>query len=197
MMMLAEIDEPKLLQIEEFINKNRGLLTTLKCCYSDIYRNQKVFSFLPGHRAIILNIKSTILRLKEAEKSEVEPNVSEEQPPNKMCRKEVQDDNVPKKQLIASLSSYPAKKLGLNLGAGVISERNIHDYKVDLKGNQKIYSCVFSCPFCPAAIPVKRDPFWKSSNVTTHIKLHIQKYQAQGSTNMNMENVIVEEHSIE
>lgn len=133
LMMLAEIDEAKLLQLEEFINNNRSLLTTLKCCYSDVYRNQTVFSFLPGHRATILNIKSTISRLKEAEKNEIVLNASEEPPKKKMRLKKVQDDNVPKKQLTASLSSYPAKKLGFDLGAGVIPERNNHDYKVDLK----------------------------------------------------------------
>lgn len=51
------------------MNGRRSVIDELNCCFSDTYKNQTVFTFIPGHRAAILGIPNQIDRMK-AEKQQ-------------------------------------------------------------------------------------------------------------------------------
>lgn len=72
---LAQISEDKLRTVEEHINNNRGLIFRMKCCYSNEYRQQETFRFLPGHRAAILAIGQHIEQMKKDSKLKSKPKV--------------------------------------------------------------------------------------------------------------------------
>lgn len=77
-----------------------------------------------------------------------------------------------KSTLIQNLIKY-ARKKGFALPEGVISERNVVDFKCELSGEKKVFKCSFSCPFCATVIPVNFKSYWRSSNASSHLKGHM------------------------
>lgn len=57
-------------EIERHLQNNSDVLNELNCCYSEIYKNQKLFKLLPGHRAILRVIPKFAAQLR---KEPVEP----------------------------------------------------------------------------------------------------------------------------
>lgn len=56
---LNKISVQNINEIEEYINKGtsgRDLIQSFDCCYNQTYKDQSQFSFLPGHRAVLLAI---------------------------------------------------------------------------------------------------------------------------------------------
>lgn len=60
---LSQIDEEKIVDIENFLNTNKRYVGKLKCCYSKHYKDLEIFKFLPGHKAILKTIPSQIEEL--------------------------------------------------------------------------------------------------------------------------------------
>lgn len=184
---LAELNDEKIAKLEDHIGKNPALVANSKCCYSDTYKSQTKFGFLPGHKAIILGIARQISRMKEHSSSN---SVAKKSKSKVKIRSETQI----KSMLIESLSAF-STKFGLKLPAGVISGRNITNFEEMLgdtneeNGGEKAYQCTFSCPFCINIIPVSYKAYWQSSNVTRHIQHHIK----ESAEEVRYEDVIVEE----
>lgn len=167
LMGLAELNEQKISKIEKHVNKNRAIIEKMDCCNSETYKGQAEFCFIPGHESIILAIPKQITQLKEKRsqklKAKGETNKSED---------------VLKTTLIRNLIKFAQKK-GLVLPEGVISERNIVDFKCEHLGANKVFKCGFSCPFCATVIPVFFKSFWRSSNASSHLKDHINGADVQ------------------
>lgn len=166
---LAGIGEEELLKIERHINSEPGLINNLKCCYSDVYKDQEVFQFLPGHKATILGMKTQIQQLKAhwTENPE-EANKSK----TSLKRNRVLDrtaDEV-KSILIESLRAFLKKH---KVPEQIITARNIVNFKEEAEGDRKTYRCEFSCLFCSKRIAVLYKKFWMNSNVTKHLKDHV------------------------
>lgn len=53
---INQINESKLVEIEEFVNENQDIVEKLDCCYADTYKSLGKFRFLPAHRLIILHL---------------------------------------------------------------------------------------------------------------------------------------------
>lgn len=62
------------------------------------------------------------------------------------------------------------------LPPGIISAKNIRNFERGTDG-EFVCKCKFACPFCSRVIPVKFKEFWMSSNITTHMKKHIEDDQ--------------------
>lgn len=172
---LAELNEDRVAKVEGHINENPDLVTNLKCCYSETYQNQTTFSFLPGHKATILGIGQQVARMKEQHTTvKLMPN----KPKPKV--KKIQSATHIKSMLIEKLIAYPGKH-GVKLLAGVISEGNIMDFEATSKdGEVNGAQCVFSCPLCVKFIPTSYTTHWKSSNVTNHIRTHVEDLKKSG-----------------
>lgn len=164
-MSLAEIDEDKLRKIEEHVNSNIHLVKDLKCCYSKDYKTQTKFEFLPGHKATILGIKDQIAQMKA----------------NGMCtQKKTKRTTQPKHQseqelktvLVRSLDMYAQKQ---GLPAGIITLRNIVNFKSEKLDNETVYKCGMSCVFCSKVSAVSYKGYWMKSNATKHIKEHTEQ----------------------
>lgn len=120
---LSEMDNEKLHAVESFINENRELVTDTKCCYSDMYKKQEIFSFLPGHKATILGIAEQVKRFKEH--LETVPQHKASKP------KKIQSEAQLKTALVNRLAAY-STKLDFTLPTGSISVRNIHNFKEEM-----------------------------------------------------------------
>lgn len=161
---LLELDESKLELLESHINENRQVLSDLNCCFSDDYKNQSQFHFLPGHRATILGIKNQVIAMKESRSRG-----------SKSKSKPIKTGDELKEMLIKSLDMYATKK---GLPANTISESNIVGFEEKLVDGNKIYRCGFSCLFCSKVIPTLYKTYWMTSNATKHLKVHLD----EGST---------------
>lgn len=55
---INQINESKMVEIENFVDENQGIIEKLECCYADTYKSLKKFRFLPAHRLIIFHLSS-------------------------------------------------------------------------------------------------------------------------------------------
>lgn len=98
-----------------------------------------------------------------------------------MGRKETPDllsNEVLKGKLIKNLMVYSkgqGSKSGYQMPDDVISEANIHDFESESNGSDVLYKCRLSCPFCTKTFSVIYKHFWMTSNVTKHLKMHINQ----------------------
>lgn len=160
-MALNELDHSKLELVESHINENRHLLTELKCCYSDVYRSQPEFQFLPGHRATILGLKNQINKMKENRNQKRKALGSKRKPDKSIDELQT--------QLIISLDKFSTKH---GFPANLISDKNIVDWFETSVEGQTVYKCGFSCVFCSKVVPMQHKSYWMTSNATKHIKTH-------------------------
>lgn len=159
---LSSLDVNKLKIIEQYITRNKDLTANLDCCFSEEYKNKENFEFLPGHESVILRIPGLIEESRKNKPSKLK-NLSK----NTSRTKEELID-----LLINNLLKYSGKQ-GFQFPEGSISQLNIREVEGDVEhGNIK---CKFSCPFCPKIIPIKYKSFWESSNITSHLKSHINE----------------------
>lgn len=143
------------------MNNHRNILNQLNCCFSDIYKSQTDFSFMPGHRAAILAIPAQIDKMHSQGKKKV------------VRKRKTRTTEELQKMLIAQLNSYPSK-IGFNLPNGVISELNIVNVVWEKQDDDSLtMDCGFSCPFCDKVTKVTFKNFWWSSNATKHLKKHV------------------------
>lgn len=57
---INQLNESTLDEVEQFVDKNRHILSELGCCNADTYKNLAKFRFLPGHRLLILRLPGYI-----------------------------------------------------------------------------------------------------------------------------------------
>lgn len=159
---LSGIDEEKIKEIEVFLTSNKQFVNELKCCQSEWYKELEHFQFLPGHKAIILALPEKIKEM-TTEKSK-----------SKLCLNQnnsAQDEEL-KQHLIKNLIAFSGKA-GFQLPQQAISEANIHEFERGSDDNVFVAKCRFSCPFCSKNYSVIYKKNWQSSNVTAHLRKHI------------------------
>lgn len=159
---LSGIDEEKIKEIEVFLTSNKQFVNELKCCQSEWYKELEHFQFLPGHKAIILALPEKIKEM-TTEKSK-----------SKLCLNQnnsAQDEEL-KTHLIKNLIAFSGKA-GFQLPQQAISEANIHEFERGSDDNVFVAKCRFSCPFCSKNYSVIYKKNWQSSNVTAHLRKHI------------------------
>lgn len=166
---LSQINENKVAEIENFLNTNRQIISELKCCHTAWYQNMENFIFLPGHKSIILSLPDQI-------KAMTEKTMEKTNPISKSKRNKVQSDEELINHLVSNLQEFTknqAEKAGFEMTTEVISPINIHHFERTSNTDSFVAKCRFSCPFCSKSYAVAYKKFWMSSNVTTHLKMHI------------------------
>lgn len=161
---LQNITESIIKDIEQHINLNRELLNDIDidCCFSDAYKNNRPFVFMPGHKAIILAIPAMMESAYEP-KSKPEKEKSEEFVENQLI-----------KRLQKTLIKAAQDNNRGNVEASMISSENLYDWTHDNDTSETpTYKCRFLCPYCDKSIRVIYKQYWRSSNVTNHIKNHL------------------------
>lgn len=159
MISLRAIDENAVMQLEEHVTKNPGCLSELSCCFSDFYKNQDAFSFMPGHKAAILGIPRRIEEI-ESQKSRTR-------------KRKLRTLDDLQAMLIAQLNAYPAK-IGFVLPEPIVTERNLVNVNCEKQADDSlVVDCGFSCPFCAKVSNVKFKKYWWTSNATRHLKMHV------------------------
>lgn len=167
-MSLKAIDIASISKLEEYANENRHLINNLECCFSAVYKAQDIFKFLPGRKAIILDIPRQIKDMSEQKKK---------QKPGRKPKERSLDTLL--MMLISQLSMYPSK-VGFNLPNGIISERNIVFTEYEQQDdNAIVVHCGFSCPFCKKVTKITFKNYWWVSNAKKHLKTHIDEELAR------------------
>lgn len=174
---LSRIDAEKLCSIESFLNKNKGYISQLDCCYAAHYKRLEVFEFLPGHKDLILAIPSLLPQMKGS----ISPYSL------KRNKKTLSDDEL-KNKLISNLLHY-AENIGLEIEDGKITHVNIHNFQRSANENDFLCKCGFICPFCAKVFKLTYKTYWGSSNVTTHFKEHMQTFEQIADLPINMESL--------
>lgn len=164
---LLQINPNTLRNIESFLNNHKMFITQLKCCYHEHYKSLDIFEFLPGHKEIILAIPSQIQQMKQMKSKR---NVQSKY-------KSTPSDSDLKSSLVTKLTKY-AQNIGLELPDESITEMNLTEYVRGSEGDPFICQCRFICPICAKNMLVSYVSYWKSSNITTHIKDHLIEEEA-------------------
>lgn len=160
MMSLQQLNSENLYEIEEYINGNEHILMELRCCQCQTYRYQSKFSFLPGHRCIILNLPIF------AAKIPIDAKTIE----TKKSRKVVKFVNQSKlkENLINKLVTYVQ-----TIGLGCEETLKSQSYEITDCG-AAMYQCAINCPICKRKYSATYKHFWKLSNIFTHLKKHVE-----------------------
>lgn len=160
---LAEIDDAKIGQIEDHINKNSSLVANLKCCYSGEYKKQTIFHFLPGHKAAIVGIKNKVMEMKDKGLLTLKTRKRSTQP-------KARSQEELKTSLIKALNTFFGK---YSLPNNIFTERNILDFQTTVENEMDVHKCRISCVFCPKKYNAIYKGYWMTSNATKHLKNHI------------------------
>lgn len=158
---LKQMSEPKIVEIEKFLNENKQFVQKFKCCHSDHYKQLDIFTFLSGHRSIILTVPDKLNSNKTMKKTRIGSNEELKQ------------------NLIKNLMACSGKA-GFQFPEGIISESNIENFERVIEDNL-VCKCQFICPFCPKSFPLKFRKFWEPSNATKHLKSHIAEQSHEQS----------------
>lgn len=167
---LSQLTEEKIKVIEEFHTQNNEFVAKFDCCHHEHYKELNPFVFLPGHKAIIMAIPNQIEQIKCVEKPKTKC-VPTSLKPN------LQSDEELKDKLIVNLMKYSGKA-GYQFPDDVITEVNLHNFIRGSTDDNFVCKCQFSCPFCSKMFQLVYKSFWMSSNVTQHLKMHINTEQA-------------------
>lgn len=164
---LKAIDAAKIVDIEAYLSEHRlSWINDLTCCQSEDYKKQASFQFLPGHKAIVLNIPEQIKQMNGVQKVAANKERT-------VTNKDRTDDEL-KDKLISNLMMFMEKN-NFALAPGMISSKNIHDFERATDSCDFVCKCRFGCPFCARVFPVKFKQFWMSSNIVKHLKSHIEE----------------------
>lgn len=159
---LSRIDEQVFTTIEEFMRNHPELIDAFNCCNAEQYQCQAQFQLLPGHKAILLCIPKQIEAFNQC-------NVNKKNIKSKK-NQQISDDDL-KERLITNINKYVIK---LGLPGNIFScDRHIKNFERYENGYGA--KCEFSCCFCQKIVPVEFEGFWKSSNITTHLKYHVNQ----------------------
>lgn len=159
---LKAITTEKIQEIEDYLTQNRSTwFDELDCCKSEDYKKQTEFSFLPGHKTIVLMIPEQIKQMSDAKQIATVAK-----------KKKVRDDKELINNLISNVVNYMEKN-GLVTAAEIVSANNIREFKRGNEIEDFVCKCLFACPFCSKVFPLTYKKFWMSSNLTYHLKNHI------------------------
>lgn len=89
-------------------------------------------------------------------------------------------DEALKEQLNLNLIKYFTKN-GFELPENLMTDRNLTDFQLHSHGLD--VSCRFACPFCVKKFPVTFKEYWRSGNIQSHLKRHVDSEKKRISQN--------------
>lgn len=159
---LQTLNEETITQIENTVNENRHLFA------NTIYERVEKFSFLLGHRNLLLDLPKSVEDLSKKKRK-------------KNARK---DENVPLSaetvinSLLEKIKNYAQKKdLNFAIGADNIKNLKITDNRA---------SCIVQCSVCLINTPCIFFGHWQISNYTKHLRSHYPDPSPDHNRNANL-----------
>lgn len=141
---LLELNEEKVLEIENYINEtDRSVIESLSCCHSDTYKRQNRFTFLPGHKCLILTIPKDINSMNESKKK----NSS-----RLMDFKKLLTPAELKDLLLARLNQNLSKYIDGVSGCKSFSAANLGEVQTIITNNMLTAKCKVSCVECTSVV---------------------------------------------
>lgn len=164
---LEELSNNDIVAIEDFVQENRDILI------GTIYESRNPFHFLPGHKAILLNLSKKIKEKhqnKKVKKVVVQNN-------NKENNIEEEEQKESKNQLISKLKHF-------SNSSGIFLELNLDDIS-DFFVNDDRFTCRITCPFCQKKISCIKKRYWAVSNFESHLKKHKTELSSKRPPNVS------------
>lgn len=152
------VEEENIVDLETFVEKrHRTIIDSM-----DEYRDVKPFEFLPGHRSLIMGIKSQILLMEDVKRKKTMP---------KRKAKDVNEMEL-KMSLTAHVSNFCQ-----NISLQVDWSNAIDDFKITSHGDdtsaQCLAQCSLNCPICGVRRTVRFENSWRISNMCKHLRSHL------------------------
>lgn len=151
------INEENILKIEQFLSENKHLLKNT--VYDKNSDKSAPFKFLPGHRAIILELPNKIEEFnKKADKT------PSDTPPSQISDVSPEHVDQLKELLIGKFINY-SKNIEFEQK---LDKENLTEFKqIGAK-----FQCRVKCPICPKDFLCNYKTYWAISNIQAHIKKH-------------------------
>lgn len=119
---------------------------------------------MPGHRDLILGIKSELTKLQEKQLENKRQKLS------KSNESQVLEGIDVKTSLIKQVNVF-SSRLNLKIGWS----NSIDAFEFEKTSNSAFASCKVSCPLCGATYILRFDRHWKTSNICKHIRTHADR----------------------
>lgn len=145
---------------------------------SEVYKSQETFSFLPGHRKLLLSLSQ---KVEEFQSSKLKKNDQNQQQNTSEQIELLQESEVDalKEKLLAKLNSIVE-----TIGTGNVStEDNVigtvdayisQSHRTNNKPSSRpSYKCALKCAECEKIIPCTWIGYWQVCNFDRHLKKHI------------------------
>lgn len=181
------IDREKIIEIENFIEKNFGCTSALLKC--TVYEHKDKFCFLPGHVTLLLGLKKYAKQflektLKVGQKRQVLSTISEEY--ELLASGEVENLKI---ALIEKLLKYCRK---LNICTDNLTKDCIQtdlEIIINTRG-ETVYKCVVDCNLCATKVPCIYNKYWQVSNLERHLKTHEEPRKPDAQTAQKLSEIL-------
>lgn len=180
------INEESIKEIEDFVTEN--CLDLLK---DTVYSNEIRLKFLPGHRLLLMNLKSNFKEKKRSVATVQNSNVD-------ILSDERKEEL--KRSLIDKLKNYCKK---INLIDNITNESIVGVLNTSVNSAGKfVHKHQSKCPFCAEKIfPCTYNKHWQVSNFEKHLKSHLDIHSVPSSSvtntnedcNLTLNGIVTEE----
>lgn len=168
------LDSEKISEIETFIETNYGCAHSL--LKNTVYENSEKFKFLPGHRVLLLGLKTYADKYLNSGLKKKKVNTSGENRELASIREEIE---IPSDDELDVLKSCLVQKIVKFCKKKHIDTENLSNSCVGAaleiivnKNNVPVYKTVFSCPFCEVKVPCLHNLYWQIANLQKHMQTH-------------------------
>lgn len=137
----------------------------------EIYKSKHPFSFLPGHRALIIGIGKEIVKLQQEKKGKTIKSKSHS---GSVSDASLNEDDL-KISLINQISTY-AFEVGFNFSWS----DSIEKFNVTKTNTSTFAQSSVACPLCQKTNKIRFEKKWLVSNMYKHIRSHIKSADETG-----------------
>lgn len=155
------VDENSLSNLENYIEVHHRKTVDDFPEYVDI----KPFEFLPGHRSLIVGIKTELSDIQSKKKQKVMKST-------KPSRNE--DENELRSSLVNQMTTY-ASGIGLGLDFSV----SVQDMNLEKVEELTLAVCKVVCPACNRIFTIRYNKNWKICNIYRHLRTHVENSSKQ------------------
>lgn len=192
---VSEIDKEDIVSIEEHISNNQlhqNLVDELP-----VYKNIAPFSFLPGHRKLLLSLPQKVHNFKnkkcrknifQVPKSEARSEAGSEVQSNETFEEiELLTEGeliILKEKLFTKLnqSEHAVRINAVFTEANIINAIEPYISHSRVAQRKPAYKCSVKCTKCDKTIPCTHNSHWQVSNLEKHLKLHFEESAESSSS---------------
>lgn len=171
---VSEIEDKDILIIEEHVraHKNQQLLVE----ELQAYANVTTFSFLPGHRKLLLALPQKVHSFKN---KKCKKNLFNSSKKDAQCET-VEEVELPNEQDVKQLKENLLKRLNKSgyavrinavfVESNIVSEIEIYICHSVVAKSKTAYKCLIKCTDCETKIPCTHNGYWQIGNLEKHFR---------------------------